>query len=101
MLNFVAWIVAGGALGLLVSRLMAGNNVAGALVNVLAGTVGGFVSGLVVRSALAALDPEMARLSLWALVAALSGAALLLVVVNVPVRAPVTYRYARRPRRPD
>lgn len=98
MLNFVAWIVAGGVLGLLVSRVVAGTGVPGALVNVLAGTVGGFISGLLVRSALAALDPEMARLSLWAMVAALSGAGLLVAVVNLPVRAPVAYRYARRTR---
>ena len=101
MLNFVTWIVAGGALGLVVSRVLRGGGVADAMLNVLAGVVGGFVGGLVVRSLLALLDPEMAHLSMWALAAAVSGASLLLAVVNAPVRTVATVRQPVEPRRTD
>jgi uncharacterized membrane protein YeaQ/YmgE (transglycosylase-associated protein family) len=60
------------------------------MLNVLAGVVGGFVSGLAIKSVLLALNPEMARLSVWALLSALAGASLLLVVVNLPVRGRAT-----------
>jgi uncharacterized membrane protein YeaQ/YmgE (transglycosylase-associated protein family) len=90
MLNFLVWIVAGGLLGYLASRIARLYTSPGTLLNILAGAVGGFLSGLVVRSALAAFDPQMARLSLWALLSALSGASLLLVVVNLPVRGRVS-----------
>jgi uncharacterized membrane protein YeaQ/YmgE (transglycosylase-associated protein family) len=100
MLNFIAWIVAGGALGLVVSRVVRGG-MADAMLNVLAGVVGGFVGGLAVRSLLALLDPEMAHLSLWALAAAVTGASLLLAVVNVPVRTVATVRQPVEQRQTD
>ena len=87
MLNFVAWISAGGLLGWLASRLVAGSLAPSILLNIMAGVVGGFVSGLVVQSVLSALDPRTAQFSLWALGSALSGAGLLLLVINLPVRA--------------
>jgi uncharacterized membrane protein YeaQ/YmgE (transglycosylase-associated protein family) len=99
-LNFVAWVVGGGLLGYGVSRWQSGAKTPDALLNILAGVVGGFGSGLAIRAALYALDPQMARVSLWALLAALAGAGLLLVVVNLPVRALAEYRWLRR-RRPD
>ncbi len=74
MLNFVAWISAGGLLGWLASRLVAGSLAPSILLNIMAGVVGGFVSGLVVQSVLSALDPQTAQFSLWALGSALSGA---------------------------
>jgi uncharacterized membrane protein YeaQ/YmgE (transglycosylase-associated protein family) len=86
MLNFVAWIVAGGVLGYAASRLMRGHTAPDAMLNILAGVVGGFVSGLVVKTVLFALVPAAAPFSLAALVSALSGAGLLLAVVNMPVR---------------
>jgi uncharacterized membrane protein YeaQ/YmgE (transglycosylase-associated protein family) len=86
MLNFVAWIVAGGVLGYAASRLVRGHTAPGALLNILAGVVGGFVSGLVMKTVLFGLTPAAAHFSLVALVSALGGAALLLMVVNMPVR---------------
>jgi len=88
MLNFVAWMVTGGLLGYAASRLVRGESAPDALLNILAGAVGGFLSGLVVKSVLAALDPA-APFSLLALAAALAGASLLLVVVNLPARGGV------------
>jgi uncharacterized membrane protein YeaQ/YmgE (transglycosylase-associated protein family) len=90
MLNFVAWIVAGGVLGAVASRVLPGNTPAGALLNVLAGVVGGFVGGLVVKSVLSALDPQAAQFSVWALVSAVTGASLLLALVNLPARGRAT-----------
>ena len=89
MMNFVAWIVAGGVLGYVASRLMQGHSAPGAMLNILAGVVGGFVSGLVVKTVLFALAPVAAPFSLAALVSALSGAGLLLAVVNMPLRGRV------------
>ncbi len=57
--------------------------------NIVVGIVGGFISGLVMTSVLFALDPQTAQFSVWALGSALSGASLLLVAINLPVRGRV------------
>lgn len=87
MTEFMLWMAAGGVLGYAASRIARRFTSPGTLLNVLAGVVGGFMSGLVIKSALAAVNPEMARLGLWSLMAALAGASLLLVVVNLPARS--------------
>jgi uncharacterized membrane protein YeaQ/YmgE (transglycosylase-associated protein family) len=87
MLNFVAWIVAGGVLGYIAARLESSATAPATLLNVLAGVVGGFLSGLLVKSVLLALDLPTAHFSLQSLAAAISGAGLLLVALNVPVRS--------------
>jgi uncharacterized membrane protein YeaQ/YmgE (transglycosylase-associated protein family) len=101
VINFVAWVVAGGLLGYGVSRRLSGDKTPDALLNILAGVVGGFGSGLAIQAALYALDPRMTRVSLWALLSALAGAGLLLLVVNFPVRALAEVRWLRRRRRSD
>ena len=45
-MNFIAWIVVGGVLGWLASKVMHTDNLQGILLNVIVGIVGAFLGGL-------------------------------------------------------
>ena len=83
MINFVAWVVIGGVLGLVVSRLVRRDTTPGRLLNVMAGVVGAYLAGLASTPlfTLQVLPPQ--DVSLLALLAAVGGAGLLLMVVNL------------------
>ena len=83
MLNFVAWVIAGGLLGGAVSWMVRGEAVPGLLLNVTAGVVAAFLAGLAGQGWLLFHHLTTSPFSLLALAAAALGAAAMLAIVNV------------------
>jgi uncharacterized membrane protein YeaQ/YmgE (transglycosylase-associated protein family) len=86
MVNFMAWVLVGGLLGCGTSRLVRGDTAAGLALNVAAGVVGAYLSGLIITPlfTLGALyENSFSPLSVGIAVA---GAGMLLAVVNLPRR---------------
>jgi uncharacterized membrane protein YeaQ/YmgE (transglycosylase-associated protein family) len=83
MSNYVVWIVVGGALGLAVSRLVRRDTTPSRLLNIMAGVVGAASAGLAVTPLFALAPSTVPGANLLALLAAIGGAGLLLMVVNL------------------
>jgi uncharacterized membrane protein YeaQ/YmgE (transglycosylase-associated protein family) len=84
MVNFVVWVVVGGALGLAVSGLVRHDSTPGRLLNVIAGVVGAALAALLITPLFTAQWVPPTSFSGLALLAALGGAGLLLMLVNLP-----------------
>ena len=84
MVNFVVWVVVGGALGLAVSGLVRHEGTPGRLLNVIAGVVGAALAALAIPPLFTAQWLPSNTFSGLALLAALGGAGLLLMLVNLP-----------------
>jgi uncharacterized membrane protein YeaQ/YmgE (transglycosylase-associated protein family) len=80
MLNFIVWIIVGGIIGWIASKLMRTRE--GLLINVIVGIVGAFIAGLVLTPLFGISTINQANFSLPALMVSLMGAIILLAAVG-------------------
>ena len=90
MINFLLWLVVGGIIGWVASKLMNTDAQQGVVLNVVVGIVGAFLAGLIFRTVgFAGTTINDNALSLPALLVSLIGAAVLLGIVNLVRRGSV------------
>jgi uncharacterized membrane protein YeaQ/YmgE (transglycosylase-associated protein family) len=87
MINFIVWLIVGGAIGWIASIVMGTRGQQGMLVNIVVGIVGAFVAGLVLTPYFGISTINESNFSLPALLVSLVGAILLLAVFRVVQRA--------------
>ena len=80
MVNFIVWIIVGGIIGWIASKLMGTRK--GLLVNVIVGIAGAFVAGLLLTPLLGIGTINQANFSLPALLVSLMGAVILLAAIS-------------------
>jgi uncharacterized membrane protein YeaQ/YmgE (transglycosylase-associated protein family) len=83
MLNFIIWIVVGGAIGWLASMIMNTGGSQGTIIDIVVGIVGAFIAGLVLSPLLGIGTINDGNFSLPALLVSLLGAVILLAVVRL------------------
>lgn len=83
LMNFVIWIVVGGILGWVASRLMGTDGQQGTLLNIVVGIAGAFLAGLVISPLLGVGTINEGNFSIGSLVVSLLGAVVLLAIVNM------------------
>ena len=86
MINFIIWLIIGGVIGWLASKVMNTDAQQGIFLNIVVGVVGSFIGGIVLRSLGKINDNDF---SISALIAAFVGALILLAVVNLIRRGSV------------
>ncbi len=87
IVNFIVWIIVGGLLGWVASKLMGTDHRQGNVLNILVGIAGAFVTGLVISPLLGVGTINDGNFSLGALVVSLAGAVILLAIVNLLSRS--------------
>ena len=88
-MNFIAWIIVGGVLGWLASKVMHTDNQQGILLNVIVGIVGAFLAGQLLSPIFGVPTINQGAVSLGAMLVSLAGAVVLLGVVNLVRRGTV------------
>jgi uncharacterized membrane protein YeaQ/YmgE (transglycosylase-associated protein family) len=83
LINFVIWIVVGGLLGWVASRLMGTDGQQGTLLNIVVGIAGAFIAGWFISPLVGVGTINQGNFSIGALVVSLVGAVILLAVVNM------------------
>lgn len=86
MVDFIVWLVLGGVIGWLASKVMNTDAQQGIFLNVVVGIIGSFIGGLVLRSLGKINDGNF---SIPSLIAAFVGAIILLAIVNLIRRGSV------------
>ena len=86
MINFIIWLILGGIIGWLASKVMNTDAQQGIFLNIIVGIVGSFIGGIVLRSLGKINDNDF---SISSLIAAFVGALILLAVVNLVRRGSV------------
>jgi uncharacterized membrane protein YeaQ/YmgE (transglycosylase-associated protein family) len=86
MINFIIWLILGGIIGWLASKVMNTDAQQGVFLNVIVGIVGSFIGGLVLRSFGKINNNDF---SISSLIAAFVGACILLAIVNLVRRGSV------------
>jgi uncharacterized membrane protein YeaQ/YmgE (transglycosylase-associated protein family) len=81
-MNFIAWLVVGGLIGWIASKIMKTDAQQGLLLNVIVGIVGSFLGGLLL-SPLFGVGTLNSGFSVPAALIALGGAVILLAIVNL------------------
>jgi uncharacterized membrane protein YeaQ/YmgE (transglycosylase-associated protein family) len=82
-MNFIAWIVIGGLIGWIASKLMNTDAQQGVVLNVVVGIVGAFVGGWLISPLVGLPTINQNAFSFGALAVSLIGAVILLAVVNL------------------
>jgi uncharacterized membrane protein YeaQ/YmgE (transglycosylase-associated protein family) len=82
-MNFIAWIVIGGLIGWLASKLMNTDAQQGLILNVVVGIVGAFVGGWLISPMVGLPTINQSAFSIGAMAVSLVGAVILLAVVNL------------------
>lgn len=80
MMNFLAWIVVGGAAGWLASMVVGRNDQMGCITNIIAGVVGAFVGGWLLGFF---TNMEFTGFNLPSLIVAFVGAVVVLAILNL------------------
>lgn len=88
-MNFLVWIVVGGVLGWLASKLMHTDGQQGILLNVVVGIVGAFLAGQLLSPIFGVPTINQGAFSLGAMLVSLAGAVVLLGAVNLLRRGTV------------
>ncbi len=83
LINFVIWIVVGGLLGWVASKLMGTDGQQGTLLNIVVGIAGAFIAGWFISPLVGVGTINQGNFSIGALVVSLVGAVILLAVVNM------------------
>ena len=86
MINFIIWLILGGVIGWLASKVMNTDAQQGIFLNIVVGVVGSFIGGFILRSFGKINDNDF---SISSLVAAFVGALILLAIVNLVRRGAV------------
>ena len=82
-MNFIAWIVIGGLIGWIASKVMNTDAQQGLILNVVVGIVGAFVGGWLISPLVGLPTINQNAFSLGAMAVSLVGAVILLAVVNL------------------
>lgn len=83
-MNFIIWLIIGGLIGWIASRIMATDAQQGIFLNIVVGIVGAFIGGLIFNH-----DINHYDFSVPALIEGLIGAIILLAIVNLVRRGRV------------
>jgi len=81
-MNLLLWIIIGGILGWIASRMMGTDDQQGVLLNIVVGVVGAFVAGLLLSPLLGVGTINQSDFSLPSMLISLLGAVILLALVN-------------------
>jgi uncharacterized membrane protein YeaQ/YmgE (transglycosylase-associated protein family) len=81
-MNLLLWIIVGGVLGWIASRMMGTDDQQGVLLNVVVGVVGAFIAGLLLSPMLGVGTINQSDFSLPSMLISLLGAVVLLALVN-------------------
>lgn len=82
MINFIVWIIVGGALGWIASMIMGTNNQQGTLMNIIVGILGAFVAGWVLTPLFGIATINQNNFSIPAMGVSLLGAVILLAILS-------------------
>ena len=82
-MNFIAWIVIGGLIGWIASKLMNTDAQQGLILNIVVGIVGAFVGGWLISPMVGLPTINQNAFSVGAMAVSLVGAVILLAVVNL------------------
>lgn len=82
-MNFLIWLVVGGIIGWIASKIMNTDAQQGVFLNVVVGIVGAFLGGLVISPLVGVPTINQDSLSFGALLVSLVGAIILLAIVNL------------------
>jgi len=82
-MNFIVWLIVGGIIGWIASKIMNTDAQQGVFLNVVVGIVGAFLGGMVISPLVGVPTINQDSLSLGALLVSLVGAVILLAIVNL------------------
>ena len=82
-MNFLIWLVVGGLIGWLASKIMNTDAQQGVIFNVVVGIVGAFIGGMLISPLVGVPTINQNALSVGALLVSLVGAIILLAIVNL------------------
>jgi uncharacterized membrane protein YeaQ/YmgE (transglycosylase-associated protein family) len=82
-MNFIAWIVIGGLIGWIASKLMNTDAQQGIVLNIVVGIVGAFIGGWLISPLVGVPTINQNAFSLGAMAVSLVGAVILLAVLNL------------------
>ena len=88
-MNFIIWLVVGGLIGWIASKIMNTDARQGILLNIVVGIVGSILGGWLISPLLGAGTINQSDFSLSGLVVSLVGAVILLAIVNLVRRGAV------------
>lgn len=82
-MNFLVWIIVGGIIGWVASKLMGTDKQQGILLNIVVGIVGAFLAALLISPLVGVGTINQSNFSIGAMLVSLVGAVILLGAVNV------------------
>ena len=82
-MNFLIWLVVGGLIGWIASKIMNTDAQQGVILNVVVGIVGAFIGGMLISPLVGVPTINQNALSAGALLVSLVGAIILLAIVNL------------------
>ena len=82
-MNFLIWLVVGGLIGWIASKIMNTDAQQGVILNVVVGIVGAFIGGMLISPLVGVPTINQNALSIGALLVSLVGAIILLAIVNL------------------
>ena len=82
-MNFLIWLVVGGLIGWIASKIMNTDAQQGVILNVVVGIVGAFIGGMLISPLVGVPTINQNALSVGALLVSLVGAVILLAIVNL------------------
>ena len=82
-MNFLIWLVVGGLIGWIASKIMNTDAQQGVILNVVVGIVGAFIGGMLISPLVGVPTINQNALSVGALLVSLVGAIILLAIVNL------------------
>jgi uncharacterized membrane protein YeaQ/YmgE (transglycosylase-associated protein family) len=85
-MNFIVWLIVGGLIGWVASKIMRTDAQQGIILNVVVGIIGAFVGGLLIAPLLGSGTINQNDFSVIGLVVSLVGAVILLAIVNLIFR---------------
>lgn len=82
-MNFLIWLVVGGLIGWIASKIMNTDAQQGVILNIVVGIVGAFLGGMLISPLVGVPTINQNALSVGALLVSLVGAIILLAIVNL------------------
>lgn len=89
MINFIVWLVVGGIIGWLASRVMRTDAQQGIILNIVVGIIGALVGGVVLSPLFGIGTINQSNFSIGGLLVSFLGAVILLAIVNLIRRGAV------------
>ena len=85
-MNFIVWLIVGGLIGWVASKIMKTDAQPGIFLNIVVGVVGAFLGGLLIAPMIGGGSINQNDFSVMGLVVSLIGAVILLAIVNLLFR---------------